>query len=409
MYLCYLTKDRRKFFKLKGNTVEQLTAYRYKFWDIFFHKYVVILARECTLTLVKTFPELKGDDFSKAIYSETELISPYRDFDLRYKVLTRKFNQLIVQIWLWDKRLTESLENEKFLRQFIIPEELLFAYGEEALFIVPKEEHYLAVATAKSGYLGSALLPGEPEEELRLFIHSLGAGFKPEKIVVFESGAGGESHTDLVSLKKGLSELFGIEPGKIKMMHRPQDIWPLALKTLKLSEFKVTTEKILPKLFPAFQEIGKLGVYLVIALIIREKASLWEYEKSRKHLIQEISSLERALASKIAQQGEKSDLHREQHEDLERELEMILKGRIWAQDLTFILGGITGVLSEGEYLRNFELREKKLNINLISKNATSTLEKLRKLSFISEIKLTTPPYLDITKKTFTLNLELTIK
>lgn len=77
MFVCYLKKGQKHFFRVQKGEIEEVTSFRPFLFERFLKKRILILAREDLIFISRVFPPLSKRDLTQAVTLEAEAYSPY--------------------------------------------------------------------------------------------------------------------------------------------------------------------------------------------------------------------------------------------------------------------------------------------------------------------------------------------
>lgn len=397
MFICYLGKNQRKFFSLRGRHLQEFSFSRLSLLERLFSKRLVVISRENLFYITKTFPLLNKKDLFQAISFEAETLSPYENF--RFYFLPQQIDEknLLVHIWIWDHTLLEKLEQDGFSSTHILPEDLLFQSSENSLFVLKRDNFLYLVALKKGKFLSSTLIP-DTQDEIKLYLHTL-KNYKPMYVFIYDSPSSIED--------KVFYEVFSDSPPLIKRKKGFFEEWPNFFQTLSLGPFKVKREITVSIPEVSFVFLRVL-LYLLLALTAYYFASIYSYKLEIKNLETEISSLEskiKSLSTSYQTDNETANLEVKYRELTE---ELSLKESSRMSRINFLLDRLAEVLPERAFIRSLELRERKVTLNLVAQDVVEILEKLRKIPEIKDLTVPSPPIYDKNINLYSFSVEITL-
>lgn len=398
MLICYLTSKDKKLYKLAGDTLIPVSSFKLSLLSKVFHKRLVILSKDMIFHVKKRFPLLSPQELKQAIASEVEYISPYPHYEYYYQLHSSFANFVEVHIWIWDKSPLDQLLATGFSYTHIIPEDLIFTSDKATLFILPRGHHYYTVATRQGAYINSSMLTSL-SEDLPLFLRAL-SDFKPEEIILF---------TELSSKEEQfLLKVFSPHPPFLKRVGDLHSLLPHFIKRLNLRNFRVKKEITLAPLNLLYTS-SRLFLYIILILSFYTYFSQRAYQSEINRIKEESTKVElqlKTLTERTLNQSTQPDFElklSEFREELRRKEETRLKS------LLKILDELASALPDETQIRTFELKEKKLRLNLITNDAVEIIEKIRALPSIEDLKLSRPPLFDKHRNKFTMQIEVTLR
>lgn len=398
MLICYLSSKEKRLYKLSGETLIPISSFKLSLLSKLIHKRLVILSKDIIFHVKKRFPLLSPQELKQAVASEVEYISPYPNYEYYYQVERSFANFAEVHIWVWDKSPLDQLLATGFSYTHIIPEDLIFTSDKSCLFILPHGPLYYIIATCEKGYLSSSILTSL-SEELPLFLRTL-SDFKPQEIILFAQLPPQE--------EQALLKAF---PPPSPLLRRERDffLWlPRFLKRLNLKNFRAKKRLTFAPLNLVYTS-SRLFLYSTLILsfyfYFSQKAYQSEINRIKQESIKidlQLKTLTERALNKSAQPDFELKLT-EFKEELRKKEETRLKS------LLKILDELASVLPDESQIRTFELKEKKLRLNLITNDAVEIIEKIRALPSVENIRLTNPPFFDKHRNKFTMQIEVTLR
>ncbi|MEZ0344824.1 MAG: PilN domain-containing protein [Caldimicrobium sp.] len=399
MLLYYVTPKKRELFKVTKEGIISLSPQALKNPLYRFQKRVLILGKEWIYYLRRRFPPLSERDLRRALANEIPDLFSLKDPAWVYTVLEKGETYVEVGIFAWEKALSEEIKKE-FPFSHLIPEELLFVSKEPALFIIEREEKILLVASEEGRYLNSLLTkPPLSSEDILLLLRTLkDRAEKLKKVVAY----GITEREVLKVLPENLKPYLTVREDFLKD-------WPEFLRLLQLKKFTVK-EPLTLNLDELLLRAGRLFLAGVIALQVNLLLSYWEYTRAIKNITWEIKQLE-TKTQPLLPKGEESPKLDEEKIKALRELEEEFNNQVNATVIhpLSLLDELARILPDGSKLERFSLKERKLELFVISKDLFEVLTNLRKNPRFSQIRLASSPMFDSRNKIYRFRLELELK
>lgn len=364
MQAAYWNKNGVEIYRLSGGAVEKVAAGAVEELKPIntFGKNPLIIGRDTALHTRKRYPSISGKDLEKAIHTELDDLFPIANASFCFRIFEKTELYSLVDIWAWDSSAAERIRGA-FNFSHIIPEDLaLVSQNSEVLLQVVGAMVYV---TAYSGnrFLGSSSFAGPVNAgELMLFIKSLGSLSSELRTVRFYG-----------------DEARNIELPGMAQIKDTVKAWPVCLDNinrLDLKSFKV--RKAWQQHAIGIETALRAGSYLVLGYTLSLALSLMYYGGSLDALDRDIKGLnEKAAAAVKAKEGEDySEALAEMKEKINSALPPLE-----------VMNLLAANLPEKSFLTRLSINERKVAININSKEPLNVINNLSRLKEVRAIRL----------------------